>query len=213
MLRFFLRAVPLIVLLLFLFSLTVPFLDARGASSLGVLSVTEAPLRALVGTWLLEAFGLIAIFLLVEGRSRLWWLDALLASWVAWIFRGPLLVVTLVLAAGLPQAPWFRLILAWLVLYSICGLVLGFLERYLVSSAARAEAAAEREAAEAEAIAAAEARVAQAARSETAETRSFQAATEEGPEPERPGHEPEKPGADTRKLEIPARARDPLEER
>lgn len=201
MFRFFIRAVPLIVLLLCLFSLAIPFLDPGRASPLSVLTVTEAPMRALVGMWLLEAFGLIGIFLLVEGRSRLWWFDALLASWVAWIFRGPLLVVTLVLAAGEPQAPWFQLIVAWWVLYSICGLALGALVRFQAAAEVRAAREAEAAVIEAEAIEAAEARA--------------RAADEDRDKPEAsPPDEPaEQTGAETRKFETSAKARDPVEER
>ena len=89
-----------------------------------LLDFRRVPPLLMAGTWILEAFGLIALFLLIEGRTGSRWLDGLLAGWIAWIFRGPLLVVTLVVATGWPQGPWFRLALGWWVLYSICGLTL-----------------------------------------------------------------------------------------
>lgn len=206
---------PLIVLLLVLFSLTIPFLDVGWTSyslaalpkmmSFAVLTVRDAPMRAVVGTWLLEAFGLIGIFLLVEGRSRLWWLDALLASWAAWIFRGPLLVVTLGLAAGRPRVPLFHLVVGWWVLYSVCGLALGILVRAQAAAAARAERAAEAAAIEAERIEAAEARVARAGPEESGEP-------VESEETDSTGELAEQTGAETRKFELPSGARDPLEE-
>ena len=129
MFRYLLYAVPLIVLLLALFSLTLGLLDAGPAGALTVLDPERVPLRLVLGTWLLEAFGLVALYLLIEGRSGRWWLDGLMAGWVAWIFRGPLLVVTVAVAAGKPQAPWFRLTLGWWVLYSLCGFTLAILAR------------------------------------------------------------------------------------
>jgi len=83
-----------------------------------------------VGTWLLEACGLVALFLLAQGRCLAWWLDGVIAGCLAWIFRGPLLVVTIVIAAGQPQAPWWRLAFGWLLLYVACGLVLAILARH-----------------------------------------------------------------------------------
>lgn len=130
MTRFFIYAVPLTLLLLLLFSVTISAFDVGPAGSLTVLSLKSASFRLVMGTWLLEAFGLVAMYLLVSGRGN-WWLDGLMAGWVAWIFRGPLLVVTIVVAAGQEQAPWFRLIVGWWVLYSICGLSLAILARRL----------------------------------------------------------------------------------
>jgi hypothetical protein len=48
-----------------------------------------------------------------------------LTGWIAWIFRGPLLVVAVVVLGGLPAGPWWGLAFGWWVLYSLCGLVLG----------------------------------------------------------------------------------------
>ncbi len=128
--RYFLYSVPLIVLLLAGFSVMAGFLGAGPAGALTVPDLRHMPLRLVLGTWLLEAFGLVALYLLIEGRSRLWWFDGLMAGWVAWIFRGPVLVITVVMAAGQPRAPWLQVTLGWWVLYTICGLALAILARW-----------------------------------------------------------------------------------
>lgn len=86
--------------------------------------------RALPGwvalaTWTLEALSLSALFLLIHSQSGLRLLSGLLAGWIAWVFRGPLLVVTVVGLAGLPAAPWWGLAFGWWILYTVCGLLLG----------------------------------------------------------------------------------------
>ena len=86
--------------------------------------------RALPGwvalaTWALEALALSALFLLIHSRSGLRLLSGLLAGWIAWVFRGPLLVVTVVGLAGLPAAPWWGVAFGWWILYTFCGLLLG----------------------------------------------------------------------------------------
>jgi hypothetical protein len=83
----------------------------------------ELPAGAVLGTWGLEAMALIALYLLVQGRSHAWWMDGLATGWLAWVFRGPLLVVTVVGAARLPPDPWWAMTLRWLLLYSLCGLM------------------------------------------------------------------------------------------
>ena len=49
-----------------------------------------------LATWSLEAVGLSALFLMIHARSGARWLTGLLAGWIAWVFRGPLLVVSVV---------------------------------------------------------------------------------------------------------------------
>lgn len=129
MIRFFFHAVPLTVLLLFLFSLAVGVFDFGPSEAITVLDWQRVSVRVLLGAWLFEAFGLVALYMLIEGRTAYRWLDGLMAGWAAWIFRGPLLVVTVVVAAGRPQASWFRLALGWWVLYSVCGLALAVVSR------------------------------------------------------------------------------------
>lgn len=133
MLRFIVYAVPLLVLLLALFGFAVELLDVEPRSGsvirLALFEQPRVPGQLVVGTWLVEASGLIALFLLTQGRFGAWWLDGLVAGWVAWIFRGPLLVITIVVAARQPQDPWWTLAFGWWVLYSACGLSLAILAR------------------------------------------------------------------------------------
>jgi hypothetical protein len=77
-----------------------------------------------LATWALESLALSTLFVLVHGRG---WggVSGLLTGWIAWVFRGPLLVVTVAGYAGLPPGPWWSLALRWWVLYSLCGLLLG----------------------------------------------------------------------------------------
>ncbi|HVS02159.1 MAG TPA: hypothetical protein VMT16_05255 [Thermoanaerobaculia bacterium] len=76
--------------------------------------------------WGLEAVGLTALFLLIEGRGSRW-VDGLLAGGVAWVFRGPLLLLTLARLTWLPGQPWLAQVLGWLPLYLAGGLLLAFL--------------------------------------------------------------------------------------
>lgn len=133
MLRFIVYAVPVLVLLLALFGFAVELLDAEPRSGsvirLALFEQPRVPGQLVLGTWLVEASGLIALFLLTQGRFGTWWLDGLVAGWVGWIFRGPLLVVTIVVATRQPQDPWWALAFGWWVLYSVCGLSLAILAR------------------------------------------------------------------------------------
>jgi hypothetical protein len=140
--RFLLHAVPLLVLILALFGFAVEILDFEPQSGsvirLALLEQPRVPAAVVIGSWLVEASGLVALFLLAQGRCGAWWLDGLVAGWIGWIFRGPLLVVTIVVAARQPQQPWWSLAFGWWVLYSVCGLSLAVLAR----RQERAEAAA-----------------------------------------------------------------------
>lgn len=133
MLRFVVYAVPLLVLLQALFGFTVELLDFEPRSGsvikLALFEQPQVPGQLILGTWLVETSGLIALFLLARGRFGFWWLDGLVAGWVGWIFRGPLLVITIVVAARQPQDPWWTLAFGWWVLYSVCGLSLAILAR------------------------------------------------------------------------------------
>lgn len=131
--RFILHAVPLLVLLLALFGFAVELLDFEPRSgSVIKLALFEQPrvlAQVVIGAWLVEAAGLLALYLLAQGRCGAWWLDGLVAGWLGWVFRGPLLVITIVVAARLPQQPWWTLAFGWWVLYSVCGLSLAILAR------------------------------------------------------------------------------------
>ena len=87
--------------------------------------------KIVLGGWLLEAVALTALFLLIQGRGGAWWLDGLLTAWMAWIFRGPILVLTVAQTLGQGRDPWWPASLRWLVLYSLCGLLLALLARRL----------------------------------------------------------------------------------
>lgn len=111
MIRFSFFVFPLLVLVLGLSSFVL--------SSVGMIAANQIldrfPPMLLLASFCLEACGLIALFLLIERRSQRWWLDGLLAGWVAWIFRGPLLVMILVLVARQSQEIWWMMIFSWLL--------------------------------------------------------------------------------------------------
>jgi hypothetical protein len=123
--RFLLFSLPLLLLTMALFHFALDALGkAPSPSALSRLGGRELPAYVLLGSWFLESLGLAALYLLINGRTgRL--LAGLLTGWIAWIFRGPLLVVAVVVLGGLPAAPWWSLAFCWWILYSICGLVLG----------------------------------------------------------------------------------------
>jgi hypothetical protein len=134
-LRFTTYAILLLVLLLALFGLAVEVLRLEPASGavvrLGLLEPSRVPASYALIAWTMEACGLLALFLIAQGRCGAWWLDGLMAGWLAWVFRGPLLVVTLTVAARQPQEPWWRIAFGWWVVYSVGGLALAWLYRRL----------------------------------------------------------------------------------
>ena len=133
MIRFITNALPLLVLLLALFGFAVEVLDLEPRSGavirLAVFEQSRVPASVVLGAWVMEACGLLALFLLAQGRCGAWWLDGLVAGWLAWVFRGPLLVLTIVVAARQPQDPWWDIAFGWWILYSVCGLALAMLAR------------------------------------------------------------------------------------
>jgi hypothetical protein len=123
--RFLIFALPLLVLTMALFRFAEEALGvAPDPAALSASGAVQLPGWVMLATWILEAVGLAALFLLIQGRSGRW-LAGLLTGWVAWVFRGPLLVVTVAGLAGLPPGPWWGLAFSWWVLYTACGLVLG----------------------------------------------------------------------------------------
>jgi hypothetical protein len=123
--RFLLFALPLLVLTMALFHFAEEVLGmAPDSARLSPLGTVRLPGWVTLATWGLESVGLAALFLMIQGRGGRW-LAGLLAGWIAWVFRGPLLVVTVASLAGLPPDPWWTLVLSWWVLYTLCGLVLG----------------------------------------------------------------------------------------
>ncbi|HVT15886.1 MAG TPA: hypothetical protein VHQ90_06840 [Thermoanaerobaculia bacterium] len=125
--RFLLLALPLLVLTMAVFHFAVAALGRAPDLSGARLAGPGPQSWAVAGAWLLESLALAALFLLVQGVAGGRLLNGLLTGWIAWVFRGPLLVISVVTLAGQPAAPWWSLTLGWLLLYSICGLLLGFL--------------------------------------------------------------------------------------
>lgn len=123
--RFLLFALPLLILTMALFQFALEMLGLRvDPARLAPAGGIALPGWVQLATWTLEALGLAALFVLVHGRGG-GWISGLLTGWIAWVFRGPLLVVTVVGLAGLPPRPWWSLALSWWVLYSLCGALLG----------------------------------------------------------------------------------------
>lgn len=124
--RFLVLSLPLLVLTMGLFRFAEEMLKVTpDPTALSPSAVTALPAWVTFATWILEAVGLSALFLLILGRGGSQLASGLLAGWIAWVFRGPLLVVTVVGLAGLPPRPWWGLAFSWWVLYTLCGLILG----------------------------------------------------------------------------------------
>lgn len=89
-----------------------------------------------LASWALEALALTALFTLIAkpGQGRVGCigglLEGLLTAWIAWVFRGPLLVLAAVGYGDQPGAPWWRLSLRWFALYTLAGLVLALVARW-----------------------------------------------------------------------------------
>jgi hypothetical protein len=130
--RFLVLALPLVLLALGAFHFAAEALD---------LAVPELPAPYLLGLWVLEAIGLVALFLLVRERGLGRWAAGLAASSTAWIFRGPVLALTAAGASRLPVGSWGTLVLAWLGLYSVCGLLMAAVAGHLERSPADLAAA------------------------------------------------------------------------
>ena len=123
--RFLLFALPLLILTMAVYRFALEALGmAPDPAALSHRGVPDFPQWVMLATWMLEAVGLAALFLLIQGRGGRW-VAGLLAGWIAWVFRGPLLVVTVAGLAGLPPGPWWSMVLSWWVLYTLCGLLLG----------------------------------------------------------------------------------------
>lgn len=123
--RFLLLSIPLLMVTmgLFQFGLEMFRLEVDpGALAPG--GGADLPGWVRLATWALEALALSTLFVLVHGKG---WggVSGLLTGWIAWVFRGPLLVVTVAGHAGLNPGPWWSLAFRWWVLYSLCGLLLG----------------------------------------------------------------------------------------
>jgi hypothetical protein len=139
--RFLVLALPLLVLAMALFDFagkTLGWLPREGQAWGGAAGGTVPVFPAWVafGTWCLEALALSILFLLLAptlGERR--WLHGLLTGWIAWVFRGPLLVLAAASLGGLPPGSWWTLSFAWWGLYSLCGLLLSSVAPVLPDSA------------------------------------------------------------------------------
>jgi hypothetical protein len=131
--RFVALAIPLALLVL---SLGAALLDAAGLgpelaplAARGVARPDGAPLRLALAARLLEATALTALTLLLFRRTAHWWSDALACGLVAWIFRGPLLVLAVASLTRLPTAPFGELARGALALDLLTALLLAALAR------------------------------------------------------------------------------------
>lgn len=131
--RFLFIALPILVVVMGLFSFglvafeLMPPMDEL--ARLGLERTRALPIQVLAGGWLIESLALTALFLLIQGRSGAWWLDGIVTGLIGWVFRGPILVLSVVSWSRLGSSPWWPMSLRWLVLYLICGLVLAIVAR------------------------------------------------------------------------------------
>jgi len=123
--RFLVIALPLLLLTMALFRFALEMLRMAPDPAALAHGAPGLPTAVTLATWVLESIGLAALYLLIHGRGASPWTTGLLAGWIAWVFRGPLLVVTVVGLAGLAPRPWWGLAFSWWVLYTLCGLMLG----------------------------------------------------------------------------------------
>ena len=131
--RFVALAIPLALLVL---SLGASLLDLAGwAPDLGPLAARGvarpdgAPLRFALASRLIEATALTALTLLLFGRTARWWSDAVACGLIAWLFRGPLLVLAVATLTRLPTTPFATLARGALALDLAAALALGGLAR------------------------------------------------------------------------------------
>lgn len=133
MTRFLAIALPLIFLLMAVFALAsaVPALrpPMDDLARHGLERRESLPLRTAAAGWVVEALALTGLFLMIQGRGGSWWLDGVVTGLVAWVFRGPILVLSVVSLSRLGSDPWWPMSLRWLVLYLTCGLMLSVVAR------------------------------------------------------------------------------------
>lgn len=131
LIAFIALALPLIVLLMAVFTFGAEALGWTPATDAlaqrGLLRTAPFPAQVQLGIWVLEAMALTGLFLLVRGRAGARWLDGLVTAAVAWVFRGPLMVLTLAQLTRLPREPFWSHTVHWAVLYGACGLALAAL--------------------------------------------------------------------------------------
>lgn len=132
-LRFVLLAVPLAVLVLALAAVGAelvgfgPELDALAQR--GVARPEGLPHTFQAAAFLFEGIALVALYLLLEGRTGLWWLDGVATGFAAWLFRGPLLVLTIAALTRLPTEPFWQVARLALIAEPAAGLAIAALFR------------------------------------------------------------------------------------
>lgn len=131
--RFLLLAVPLAVLVLALAAVGADLVgygpDPAKLTAAGVARPEGLPRFYQAAALLFEAIALTALFLLLDGRSGLWWLDGIATGLAAWLFRGPLLVLTIAALTRLPTEPFWQVARLALVAEPAAGLALAALAR------------------------------------------------------------------------------------
>jgi hypothetical protein len=131
--RFLLLAVPLAVLVLALAAVGADLVgygpDLARLTAAGVARPEGLPRLHQAAALLFEAIALTALFLLLDGRSGLWWLDGIATGLAAWLFRGPLLVLTIAALTRLPTEPFWQVARLALVAEPAAGLALAALAR------------------------------------------------------------------------------------
>lgn len=133
MARFLAIALPLLFLLMAIFAVAtaVPALGPPmdDLARRGLERREPLPLPTAAGGWLVETLALTGLFLMIQGRGGSWWLDGVMTGLVAWVFRGPILVLSVVSLSRLGSDPWWPMSLRWLLLYVVCGLTLSLVAR------------------------------------------------------------------------------------
>jgi hypothetical protein len=126
--RFLLLAAPLLLLVFALGTTTLTACglapDLAPLAARGIARPEGLPATIQWASWAFEGLALLALFLLVRGQTRRWWLDGLAAGAAAWTFRGPLLVLAVAGLTRLPVAPFWQLARGALVLDLVAALAL-----------------------------------------------------------------------------------------
>lgn len=132
--RFLVLAAPLLLLV---FALGTAALDLLGLApdlaplaARGIARPEGLPGTIRLATWALEGVALLALFLLLWGRTPRWWLDGLAAGASAWTFRGPLLVLAVAGLTRLPVGPFWQLARGAFVVDLVAALALALLARF-----------------------------------------------------------------------------------
>jgi len=132
-LRFLALAIPVALLILALSAVAATSLgvapDATPLDQRGVGRPEPLSTPMQLTGMLFEATALVALFLLVEGRSGSPLVDGLAVGIAAWLFRGPLLVLAVAELTRLPTQPFWELARVGLVALPAAGLGIGLVAR------------------------------------------------------------------------------------